>query len=119
MLIFKADELMIDFEKLCLASALLIISSSSFAVDRWKANEMQAKACSKQALKGTYLFIAPSSNDVQSSYIGILSYDGNGAVKVKKTLNVNGQWINQISEGIYSVNADCSGSANYPTAQFS
>lgn len=62
-----------------------------------------------------------SSLQVQTMFIRhiLASYDGNGVVKIKKTLNVNGQWINQISKGIYSVNADCSGSANYPTAQFS
>lgn len=84
-----------------------------------------AAACSNKTLKGTYTmsvngWASKGSELVPDAYAAFLSYDGAGNVVLKKTSvsQTTGAWATTVTTGQYTIDADCTGTANYPTAQF-
>jgi len=81
-------------------------------------------ACSNKTLKGTYTmsvngWVSKGSELVPDAYAAFLSYDGAGNVVLKKTSvsQTTGAWTTTVTTGQYTIDADCTGTANYPTAQ--
>ena len=84
-----------------------------------------AVACSNKTLKGTYMmsvngWVSNGSELVPDAYAAFLSFNGAGGIVLKKTSvsQATGQWATAVTTGQYTINADCTGTANYPTAQF-
>ncbi len=84
-----------------------------------------AVACSNKTLKGTYMmsvngWVSNGSELVPDAYAAFLSFNGAGGIVLKKTSvsQATGAWATAVTTGQYTINADCTGTANYPTAQF-
>ena len=84
-----------------------------------------AVACSNRTLKGTYMmsvngWVSNGSELVPDAYAAFLSFNGAGGIVLKKTSvsQTTGQWVTAITTGQYTIDSDCTGTANYPTAQF-
>ena len=84
-----------------------------------------AAACSNKTLKGTYTmsvngWVSNGSELVPDAYAAFLSFDGKGGIVLKKTsvLQATGEWTTAVTTGVYTIDADCTGRADYPTARF-
>ncbi len=84
-----------------------------------------AAACSKKTLKGTYVisvngWVSNGTELVPDVYAAFVSFNGAGNIVLKKTSvsQTTGEWSTAVTTGQYTIDADCTGMANYPTAQF-
>ena len=76
------------------------------------------RACTLATLNGTYGFtgtgtivgLGPVAN------VGTIAFDGNGTVSIEVTQSLNGQIARRSFVGVYWVNSNCTGSADFSGA---
>ena len=95
-------------KRFALASLLFVACSTAFADD-------DDDVCSKATLNGNYGFLMDGTIQPFGPVVlsGIIRSNGRGAFSGVETASVGGQIYQATFSGSYTVNADCSGSAQY------
>lgn len=97
-------------KRFALASLLFVACSTAFADD-----DDDEKECSKATLNGNYGFLMDGTIQPFGPVVlsGIIKSNGRGAFSGVETASVGGQIYQATFTGSYTVNAVCSGSAQY------
>ncbi len=85
-----------------------------------------SSGCSLATLNGNYGFtltgfttpsVSPTGNEVPAAVVGVLKFDGAGGVSASSNSSFNGATGDEFLTGTYTVNANCTGSMSFPSAE--